>query len=161
MSDENREQVASYVNALWGRYREIVAKSRKITPVQLQQIADSFSIRTAEDALRLKIVDKVGYKDEFLEVLQNETGKEKSEDLNLVSMNRYTDVKEPGPEREFTRDRIAVIYASGTIVQGKGNADEIGSETLSETIRKARENEKIKAVVFRLIPRVVTPWHRK
>ena len=47
MSDENREQVATYVNALWARYRDAVAASRKISPEQVQQIADSFSSRTA------------------------------------------------------------------------------------------------------------------
>ena len=150
MSDENRAQVASYVNALWNRYRESIAASRKISPEEVQQIADSFSIRRAEDALRLKIVDKLAYKDEFLGLLKKETGKDNSDELKLVSLKRYKDAKDPAPEKEFTRDRIAVVYASGNIVGGKGNADEIGSETVSEAIRKARENEKVKALVLRV-----------
>ncbi len=148
MSDENRQQVASYMNALWNHYISKIAVARKVDASQLQTIADSMLIRTTEDAVRLKLIDKSGYKDQFLADLKSLSDKSASDELKMVSIKKYT--KAPGNEKEFTRDKIAVIYASGNIVSGKGNSDEIGSESLSETIRKAREDEKVKAVVLRV-----------
>ncbi|MDQ3049520.1 MAG: signal peptide peptidase SppA [Bacteroidota bacterium] len=150
MSDENREQVATYMNALWNHYISKVAVSRKIEATQLQTIADSVLSRTTEDALRLKLIDKSGYKDQFLSDLKSLSDKSAGDDLVMVTLKKYTRAPRSGTEKEFTRDKIAVIYASGNIVGGKGNSDEIGSESLSETIRKAREDEKVKAVVLRV-----------
>lgn len=148
MSDENREQVATYMNSLWSKYLTGVASARKISPEEVQQIADSLKIRTSEDALRLKIVDKIAYKDEFIAILREKSNKKASEELKLVTLKKYNNAA--GKTKEFTRDKIAVIYASGNIVSGKGESDEIGSESLSETIRKAREDEKVKAIVLRV-----------
>jgi len=73
MSDENREQVATYMNALWNHLIAKVSASRKIDAVELQKIADSLLCRTAEDALQLKLIDKIGYKDEFLSLLKDKS----------------------------------------------------------------------------------------
>lgn len=150
MSDENREQLAKYVNSFWSHMVTEISVSRKLDAQQIMMVADSLKLQTAEDALNYKFVDKIGYKDEFLSLLQEKTSAKTSEDLKLVSFNKYSKAKVDGDKKEFTRDKIAVIYASGTIVSGKGEPDEIGSESLSQTIRKAREDEKVKAVVLRV-----------
>jgi protease IV len=150
MSDENREQTAKFIDSFWNHMIAEVAFARKISEEELKSIANEMKVQTAEDALKMKMTDKVGYKDEFLAVLMERTGKSSSKDLKMVSMSKYTKAPEQGPEKEFTRDQIAVIYATGDIVGGKGSSDQIGSESLSETIRKAREDEKVKAVVLRV-----------
>ena len=150
MSDENREQTAKFIDSFWNHMITEVAFARKISEEELKAIANEMKVQTAEDALKMKMTDKVGFKDEFLAVLMERTGKTKSKDLKMVSMSKYTKAPEQGPEKEFTRDKIAVIYATGDIVGGKGSSDQIGSESLSETIRKAREDEKVKAVVLRV-----------
>lgn len=150
MSDENREQTAKFIDSFWNHMIAEVAFARKISEEELKSIANEMKVQTAEDALKMKMTDKVGYKDEFLAVLMERTGKSSSKDLKMVSMSKYTKAPEQGPEKEFTRDKIAVIYATGDIVGGKGSSDQIGSESLSETIRKAREDEKVKAVVLRV-----------
>ncbi len=150
MSDENREQLAKYVNSFWSHMVTEISVSRKLEPQQIMMVADSLKLQTAEDALNYKFIDKIGFKDEFLSLLQEKTSAKTSEDLKLVSFNKYSKAKVDGDKKEFTRDKIAVIYASGTIVSGKGEPDEIGSESLSQTIRKAREDEKVKAVVLRV-----------
>ena len=150
MSDENREQTAKFIDSFWNHMITEVAFARKISEEELKSIANEMKVQTAEDALKMKMTDKVGFKDEFLTVLMERTGKTKSKDLKMVSMSKYTKAPEQGPEKEFTRDKIAVIYATGDIVGGKGSSDQIGSESLSETIRKAREDEKVKAVVLRV-----------
>lgn len=150
MSDENREQIAKVFDSFWNHMVSEVAFARKISEEELKAIANEMKIQTAEDALKMKMTDKIGYKDEFLAVLMERTNKSAAKDLKMVSMSKYTKAPEQGPEKEFTRDKIAVIYASGDIVGGKGASDQIGSESLSETIRKAREDEKVKAVVLRV-----------
>lgn len=150
MSDENKQQVATYVNAFWNHFVTEIAESRKINAAQLHIIADSILIQSAEDALTYKMVDKIGYKDEFLTDLASKTSKTEIDDVKFVNLNRYTKTKSTAPAKEFTRDKVAVIYASGDIVGGKGSADQIGSDALSETIRKARLDEKVKAVVLRV-----------
>jgi protease-4 len=150
MSDENKQQVATYVNAFWNHFVTEIAASRKIDVAQLHVIADSVLVQSAEDALTYKMVDKIGYKDEFLTDLASKTSKTEIDDIKFVNLNRYTKTKSTAPAKEFTRDKVAVIYASGDIVGGKGAADQIGSDALSETIRKARLDEKVKAVVLRV-----------
>ncbi|MBP9933735.1 MAG: signal peptide peptidase SppA [Chitinophagaceae bacterium] len=150
MSDENKQQVATYVNAFWNHFVTEIAESRKIDAAQLHIIADSILIQSAEDALTYKMVDKIGYKDEFLTDLASRTSKDDIDAIKFVNLNRYTKTKSTTPSKEFTRDKIAVIYASGDIVGGKGSADQIGSDALSETIRKARLDDKVKGVVLRV-----------
>jgi len=150
MSDENREQLAKYVNSFWTHMVTEISVSRKLDAQQVMMIADSLKLQTAEDALNYKFIDKIGFKDEFLALLQEKTSAKKSDDIKFVSLNKYSKAEVDANKKEFTRDKIAVIYASGTIVSGKGEANEIGSESLSQTIRKAREDDKVKAVVLRV-----------
>ncbi len=150
MSDENRAQIKSYVDAFWGHYVREIAFTRKLVADSLFVYASEMRIQTPEDALNYKMIDKIGYMDEFLGLLKEKTGKLKTEELKTVSLKKYTHVADPSPAKEFTRDKIAVVYASGAIVGGKGEPDEIGSDVLSETIRKARNDDKVKAVVLRV-----------
>jgi protease-4 len=96
------------------------------------------------------LVDKVGYFDEFLNELSELSGKDKKLTPDFVSMQKYTGVAATEKDKPFTKDRIAVIYAAGEIVSGKGGDGEIGGAELSETIRKARLDTKVKAIVLRV-----------
>ncbi|MCX6266236.1 MAG: S49 family peptidase, partial [Bacteroidetes bacterium] len=69
--------------------------------------------------------------------------------IQLVSMDNYTSVADSRKPATGT-DKIAVIYASGSIGGGEGDDQSIGSERISKAIRKAREDEKVKAIVFRI-----------
>ncbi|HMT29112.1 MAG TPA: S49 family peptidase, partial [Bacteroidia bacterium] len=129
MSDENREQLSKYVNSFWNHTIREIALSRKIEESQLRAIADSLLLQTSEDALKFKMVDRIGYKDEFLALLKEKTSKGENDDLNLISIKKYSHTSDPEKTKEFTRDKIAVIYASGDIVSGKGEPDQIGSES--------------------------------
>lgn len=150
MSDENRAQTAEYVDDLWSHYLVKVGESRKIPADSLKSYAANFRIRTASDAVEMGLVDTLAYMDVFLKQLCEKTGKSDEEDLELVGLSKYYDFADPGPEKEPTRDKIAVIYAVGDIVSGKGNESEIGSESLSKTIREVRNDDKVKAVVLRV-----------
>ncbi|MEC7863592.1 MAG: signal peptide peptidase SppA [Bacteroidota bacterium] len=71
-----------------------------------------------------------------------------SEKLNFISLKKYTAVKLQ--KEEISRNKIAIIYATGTIYSGKGDEKNIGSETTAKAIKKAREDKNVKAIVFRI-----------
>ncbi|HEX5001377.1 MAG TPA: signal peptide peptidase SppA [Bacteroidia bacterium] len=150
MSDESREQVAAYVESFWTVFVDDIGSARNIDPTILRNIADSMLVRTPDAALTYKLVDKVGYFDEFLSEVQERNGNKTDELPEFISMNKYDKVVEKNSNKTFTRDRIAVIYASGDIVGGEGKDDEIGGADMAKTIRKARLDDHIKAVVLRV-----------
>ena len=149
MSDKNREQVTAYLNGLYTTFLDGISKSRKIPASELHLIADDYKIRQAKDALNLKMVDGLKYKDEILDELKALSGKKKKNNISSVTINDYakslTDDKD-----DDSGDKIAVIYANGDINGGEGNNETIGSEKLSRTIRKARMDSSIKAIVLRV-----------
>ena len=150
MSDENRAQTAAYVDDLWAHYLTKIGDARKLSIDSLKAYTSNFRLRMAADAVKLGFVDTLAYKDVFLKDLCDRTGKSDFDDLEMVSLSKYDGFADPGPEKEPTRDKIAVVYAVGDIVSGKGESDEIGSERFSSIIREIRNDEKIKAVVLRV-----------
>lgn len=150
MSEANREQTEKYVFSLWGHYVDGIAASRGITAERLNELADQALIQNGKDALEHKLVDKLVFKDEVIAELKTRTGVEGDDKVNSVSIAAYTSAKVAKNDEEVSRDKIAVIYALGGIESGEGDDETIGSERISKAIRKAREDEKVKAVVLRV-----------
>ncbi len=150
MSDDNRKQIASFVDDIWGNILEGISHERGIEITTLKAIADSLSAENANDALRLKLVDKLCYQDELDNIIADKTTMDSKEKANFISLAKYNDVPEGKTGKKFSTEKVAVIYAAGEIVSGKGNDDEVGSETVAQAIRKAREDNNVKAIVLRV-----------
>jgi protease IV len=148
MSESNKIQTSSYVNSMWNSIVLGVSSARNITSEKLNQIASELLIRKAEDAITHKLVDQLAYRDEVLDKLVAVTGAESIKKLNLMGMDKYKNA--PGSKSEINKDKIAVIYAVGSIGSGEGDAETIGSEGISKAIRDARLDEKVKAIVLRV-----------
>jgi protease-4 len=148
MSEANREQMQTLLNSIWGKLISSISESRNISIAELNLIADNLELATAEKAMEYKFVDGLAYKDEILAKLRQKTGVAEKDDIESVSIGKYT--KAEVGEKNTSRNKIAVIYAIGEISSGEGSETSIGSESLSKEIRKAREDEKIKAIVFRV-----------
>ena len=150
-SDSARYQTVSFLNSINGHLIDQVAKSRGIAPARLKVISDSMLVHNAPDALRLRMVTRLGYFDEVQDYLRGKLGVAKDKKPSLVSLGDYSD-NDPADEKEgnTSGNRIAVIYAEGDIVTGKGSDDNIGSSKFAEAIRKARLDKKVKAVVLRI-----------
>jgi protease-4 len=148
MSPENKEQIAGFVNAIWQTIQTDIADSRKLSVNELEAIADSLAAENAKDALTLKLVDQLCYKDELEKIIIDRL-KNADHKINYISMNRYNDVMVKS-DKKFTKDRIAVVYVDGDIVSGNGDTDESGSEKIAGAIKKAREDDQVKAVVLRV-----------
>ncbi|NML65295.1 signal peptide peptidase SppA [Hymenobacter sp. RP-2-7] len=150
-SDSARAQEVSYLNSINDDMLRRVAASRKIAVPRLHTISDSMLVHNGPDALRLGLVTKLGYYDEVLDYLRGKLGTAKDKKPSLVSLSDY---HEGGTASQRTGStsgkRIAVIYAEGDIVDGNGSNSSIGGDKFAEAIRKARLDDKVKAVVLRV-----------
>lgn len=149
MSEENRLQVREYMESLYGIMLEDISKSRQIPVKDLRQIADEYQLREADDALRLKFVDKLLYKDEMIDLLKDKIGLGKDENVKAVSLSAYNK-SNPKDKNLTAKSKIAVVYAEGSIVDGQGENGQIGGDKYAEIIREIRKDEKVKAIVLRI-----------
>ncbi|QIL77411.1 signal peptide peptidase SppA [Hymenobacter sp. HDW8] len=149
MSDSARLQTSSFLNSMNEFMLSHVAKSRKIAPARLRVISDSMLVHNADDAKRLGLVTNLGYYDQALSFMKKKVGVEEDEKLGLVSLSTYQRGEDSGSKGSGFK-RIAVIYADGDIVTGKGGNNDIGSTRFAEAIRQARLDDKVKAVVLRV-----------
>lgn len=149
LSAENREQIESYVGALWGKIVEDISESRSMSAEKLNQIADEMTTIDSEKLVETGMIDGLIYYDEMLTLMKEKLGVEEEDDLEAVSMKSYKDVplKE---KKEYSKDKVAVIYAMGTVVDGNAGEGYISAERISKAIRKARRDESVKAIVFRI-----------
>ncbi|MDB5236390.1 MAG: signal peptide peptidase SppA [Hymenobacter sp.] len=150
-SDSARYQTVSFLNSINGHMLSQVAAARGIAPARLKVISDSMLVHNAPDALRLDLVTKLGYFDEVQDYMRGKLGIAKDKKPSMVSLSDYADSDNADEKDGKTSgNRIAVIYAEGDIVTGKGSDDNIGSTKFAEAIRKARLDSKVKAVVLRI-----------
>ncbi|MBN2482072.1 MAG: signal peptide peptidase SppA, partial [Bacteroidales bacterium] len=150
MSPENREQIRVYVNSIWGHLVGQISQSRGIPADQLNGFADRLDMWSSSAAVEKGLLDAVVYRDQVMDTLAILSGQEGSGEDWLVAFSDYLKVPEPGRSKGYIRDRIAVIYASGTIYMGDQTPGSIGSENLSKAIREAREDSSVKAIVLRV-----------
>ena len=146
MSEANREQMDKLLSTVWGQILVAISESRNISVEQLNQIADNLELMTdAKVALNYGLVDQLYYRDQVLAELKTMTGS--SDKINAINNENYAkSYKTKNP----SKNEVAIIYASGQIYDGKGSEDNIYSENLSKTIREARENKDVKAIVLRV-----------
>ncbi len=147
MSEANREQMDKLLGTVWGQILASISQSRNISVEQLNQIADNLDVLfNAQKALEYGLVDNLYFKDQVLDELKGLTGSNKS--INAVGNANYA---KSYKDKNVSKNEVAVIYASGQIFDGKGNEEQaIYSENLSKTIRKAREDKNVKAIVLRV-----------
>ena len=146
MSEANREQMEKLLGTVWGEILQGISESRGISVEKLNEIADNLELMTdARKAQDYGLVDQLYYKDQVLAELKKLTGSNgKVNAIDNASYAKSYKVKNSG------KNKVAVIYASGQIFDGKGKEGNIYSEDLSKTIRKVREDDDVKAVVLRV-----------
>ena len=144
LSPENRMQIERFTSGIWNNITEDISESRGISVDELNRIADGLLTYDTELAITLGMIDGRIYRDQLLEELKTLTG-EKPE---LVTMSKYKNAVVQGKTEH--EGRIAVVYAEGSIVMGKGSSANIGGEAYANLFRKIREDGKYDAVVFRV-----------
>jgi len=151
-SPETRQELQDLLTDLWGEIRATVAEGRGIEPEELQKVVEGPEALRSEVALAGRIVDRLAYFDEVLAELRDRTGVHDEGDpfrqIDIVSYTRVAVRGAAGPGG--SRNRVAVVYAEGAIVDGGGFDGEIGSETFARELRQLRTDPHVKAVVLRV-----------
>ncbi|MDO9274764.1 MAG: signal peptide peptidase SppA [Lutibacter sp.] len=149
MSDENREQITAFLKSIWGELLADISKSRNKTIEELNAIADNLWARNATLAVKNKIVDDAVYMDEYDTKLKLASGISADGELSKITLSDYISLGK-GRVISSATNKIAVIYAQGEIMYGKGNEDYIGQELIIEALREARKDNNVKAIVLRI-----------
>lgn len=147
LSPENKEQIQRYVNNIYKNILSSISENRKIDTSRLHSIFDNFDIKSPANAVQYGLIDKLTHVNTILMNLKNRLGVKKDNELELVKADKYYNTLN---EEDKSKDKIALIYAIGDIVDGKGGDGSIGSLSMSKAIAKAREDKKIKAIVLRV-----------
>ncbi len=126
-----------------------VSASRDIAPEDLNVIADTLGARTPKYAVASGLVDGNLHFDEYEDLLREKVYIGHEEDLSYIAFEDYA--LTANRKRIHTgADKIAVIYAQGEIFYGEGGKDYIGQGLIVDALRKAKDNESVKAIVFRV-----------
>jgi protease-4 len=147
MTPENKLQTLEWLGDMYQHFLLKVSESRKIDTATLHQLANNGSIQAAADAFRYKLVDGLKYDDQIKDEIKKNLAIGKQDKLHLMTINKYA---EAVSIRQSGKDRIALIYAEGNIVDGEGDDDNIASANYIRMIRKARLDKNIKAIVLRI-----------
>lgn len=144
-SPENRLQNEVLINSLWNTMSRQIAASRGFSQEEFNGWVENLELCHADEYKQKGLIDEVWYKDEVDKYLCELNGARRIQEVGFVKVGKYASKIKKGNRK----NRIAVIYADGEIVNSGSDADIVGSK-LANTIRKVREDKKVKAVVFRV-----------
>ena len=146
MSPENKEQMTALLNDTWGEISSKIIQSRKLDPTEFKTVVDSLYATIPDLSLKHKLADKLVQKSEYEEIIKNKLNIGKDEKLNKVSIRNYAFSQ---VDTKTNDNKIAVLYASGTIYNGNKYSD-IHSERYIQYIKNLAQDDNIKAVVLRV-----------
>ena len=145
MSDENREQIQSFLDHIWDEILADVSQSRGMTTATLYKHADAVAGLTAQRATEAALIDGTTTRHAFKEKIAARMDDSDVEYTNFTDYMRVAgNPKGKGP------NRIAIVYAQGEIIYGEGGTDIIGQEKTIESLKKIGKKKNIKAVVLRV-----------
>ncbi len=164
MSPENRLQTQTLLDDVWRTVTDSIEEARKLPAGTLQKAVDEKGLIRADDAKRLKLVDRVAYLDVVLAELKAATGRKGAKEpfrqialsdyARLVSGNGLVARRQDEAKLELGSiggNKIAIVYAEGEIVDGNGNEPGyVYGDKTSRLLRQRRQDESVKALVLRV-----------
>ncbi|MFB6343357.1 signal peptide peptidase SppA [Saccharicrinis sp. FJH62] len=148
MSKYSKEQSEVLVNSLWGTLKDRLAKDRNITDKVLDDFAqEGMMLSNQEMTVSSGLIDDLKYTDQIVAELNDSCGRKETAEPNFISLQKYTKANVK-TDKEYSRNKIAFIYAAGGIDDGSN--DGIKSGELAASIRKARTDSTVKAIVLRV-----------
>lgn len=156
MSAESREHNAQWITELWGNYTSKIESLRQLPPGSITDYVnnlDAHMALTAGDSAKLalekKLVDKIVSRQDMEKMLIAKAGKsEDGEWYNGVDIKSYLADTHRLPSLE--KNKVAVVVAAGSIVDGRQPDGSIGSESMLELLRQVKKDENVKALVIRV-----------
>ena len=149
MSEENRLQLEEFLGGLFNENLNEINSSRSKSIEQYKLIADSLLAWHPEEAVRVGLIDELKYFDEVETDLKTRCGLAEDKELEFVTMKDYkTSFKHK--KNADSDGTIAIVYADGTIVDGKADNGFLGSQNFTEMMQEVRNDKTIKAIVLRV-----------
>lgn len=143
LTPAHREMMESIYSEIFSLYVETASKARGMTAQDFEKLIDHAFFQ-GEQAKEAGLVDEVFYEDELLDLIGG-----KNKKVNRISHAKY--VKTPPSSLGLNKGKkIALLYGVGPIFTGEGAYSIMGSRTVVRWIRKARKDDSIKAIVFRV-----------
>ncbi len=158
MSDFDKKQRKALYDPIWSKYKEIIAQARGISKEKVQNFADSYfdiigeaAFDNIEAGIEQNYLTGVKSFPEFRSYMIDEFGKDESSDRETYNHITYQEYSSSMKEdKEKSENIISVITAEGAIVEGEISQGFAGSAGIARQIRKAHEDDKTKAIVFRV-----------
>ena len=139
-SKENEEQYLNLLKYRMSNYLDKISISRSIDRDNLFNMIENFETELANDALNNKLVDSLIYEDEMVNYLKTNV----DSSYKKISLLKY---RKTLKKTKYNRNKIAVLYAIGSILPGTGD-DGIYSESIIKEIKKIKKNKNIKSVIL-------------
>lgn len=148
-SPENKLQYREFLGDFYDIFLNDIAKSRKKSAAELRNVINQGLADSPERAVQYGLFDKVMYRQEMIENMQKKLGLDKDEDVKFVNINEY-DLAEPAEFKLNAKNKIAILYAEGSIIDGKGANGTIGDKRYVKAVEDILDDEKVKAIVLRV-----------
>ncbi|WP_434997913.1 signal peptide peptidase SppA [Vibrio scophthalmi] len=155
MSQEAKESASLWLGQLWGAYVDDVATNRSIDVATLNPTMDDFLAQLKDAngdlaALSLKtgLVDELATRQQVRKAMIDAFGSDGEDSYHYVDYYQYATTVQPS--FNANSDDIAVVVASGAIMDGTQPRGSVGGDTVAYLLREARNDSKVKAVVLRV-----------
>jgi len=143
LTPAHREMMESIYSEIFSAYLETVSTEIGITKQEFENLVDHAFFQ-GQEAKKAGLVDEVFYQDELWDLINGKNRK-----TPRISHSRY--LKTPPSSLGLNKGKkIALLYGMGPILTGEGSYSIMGSHTVTRWIRKARKDDSIKAIVFRV-----------
>ncbi len=152
MSEAHREVVNAILDDTFNRYVDAIARTRNKSVEDVRALIDNAPL-SPEQAREANLIDGALYRDQVDEEFRKQLNYEAEEKLRIVTASEYEDVTPESLNLNTGSERIAVIYAPGTITGGEsstGATQSTGSDTILKALKTAAKDKTIKAVVLRV-----------
>ena len=157
MSDEAKGNVIEWITVLWDGYLDQVSEARGISNESLKYFIDNPGLAAkqsagdfAKAAIEYGVIDQLSNRREFRDYLYSIAPGEEEDEINIVGMNAYMNSVEMEPIFEESESNVGVIIAKGSIVDGSAGPGSIAGDDFVKIIRKAYNDESVKALVLRV-----------
>ena len=147
MSEANKLQTGIWLNSIYNNFIQGTAEMRHLNADSIKAFANEGKVQNAKDALKYKLVDGLIYDDQLKKIISKKLRVVDETKISFVSINNYA---ESVALRGTGSGKIAVIYADGDVVMGKGQNDAIASDDYRVLLQKIRNDKSIDAVVLRV-----------
>ena len=148
MSENNRTQISSLLESVWGQVSKDIQASRNLSEAALDAIANNLSASLPEKAKAVQLIDDVIYESDYENKLKTALGLAEDEKIKTTALKQLTGKN--GLYKKGVRERIAVIYAQGPVLYSEGSENVIGQDVFLEAIDEAVKNRRVKAIVLRI-----------